>query len=186
MSKDKNKLSEEKIANIAAKVGAETAISKYEAERLKKFEDAKDSRLRNTKMLLSHYREFKAHAESAIYSAEQSEDVIDVLDLMWERNNRREQVVNSIKKSAVHTKIIMTHIDSMLEVYKSFAERSRKQSNIRQYQVVCERYIDDVQLTVEEIAEKHNIDPRTVYLDIDAGIDRLSKLIFGVDLLSKD
>lgn len=186
MSKDKSKLSEERIANIAAKVGAETAISKYEAERLKELKDTRDYRLRNTKMLLSHYREFKAHAESAIYSAEQSEDVIDVLDLMWERNHRREQVVNSIKRSAVNTKIIMTHIESMLEVYKSFAERSRKQSNIRQYQVLYERYIDDVQLTVEEIAEKHNIDPRTVYLDIDAGIDRLSKLIFGVELLSKE
>lgn len=184
MSKDKNKLTEERIANIAAKVGAETAISKYEAERMKELSDAKDHRLRNTKLLLSHYREFKAHAESAIYSAEQSEDVLDVLDLMWERNHRSEQVVNSIKKSAVHTKIIMTHIDSMLEVYKAFAERSRKSVNIRQYQVLCERYIDDVQLTVEEIAEKHSVDPRTVYLDIDAGIDRLSKLIFGVDLLS--
>lgn len=184
MSKDKNKLSEEKVAKMAAKIGAETAISKYEAERAKEYSETKDYRLRNTKLLLTHYREFKAHAESAIYSAEQSEDVLDVLDLMWERNRRSEQVVNSIKKSAVHTKIIMTHIDSMLEVYKTFAERSRKQSNIRQYQVLCERYIDDVQLTVEEIAEKHNVDPRTVYLDIDAGVDRLSKLIFGVDLLS--
>lgn len=184
MSKDKNKLTEERITNIAAKVGAETAISKYEAERMKELSDTKDHRLRNTKLLLSHYREFKAHAESAIYSAEQSEDVLDVLDLMWERNRRSEQVVNSIKKSAVHTKIIMTHIDSMLEIYKAFAERSRKSANIRQYQVLCERYIDNVQLTVEEIAEKHSVDPRTVYLDIDAGIDRLSKLIFGVDLLS--
>ena len=38
-------------------------------------------------------------------------------------------------------------------------------------------------LTIEEIAAKKNVVPRCVYKDIDAAIERMAKLIFGVDYL---
>lgn len=60
---------EDEIIRIAAKAGAEAAIQK-EAEKKKELEKKKHSkRLRNTKLLLEHYREFKAYSANAVYNA---------------------------------------------------------------------------------------------------------------------
>lgn len=182
--KKKQPTPSEELISLAAKAGAEAALSKFEAQKEQERAKKNDRRLRNTKLLLKHYREFKAHSENAVYSATQSEDVIDVLDLMWDRNHRSDQIVNAIKKSAVHTHIIMAHVDGMLAVYKTFAEQSRKPADLRQYYVLCDRYINAEELTINEIAEKYNIEPRTVYLDLDVAVEKLAKMIFGVDLLS--
>lgn len=165
----------------AAKVGAEAAIATLEKERSKEAHRKRDKRLKNTKLLLANYRNFKEYSINAIYSAEQSEDIVDILALMWDPNNKSEQIVESIKKSAIRTKIVMVHIDSMLRTYRELCEHSKNPNDLRKYKVLYERYISDEQYTIDEIAENHNIEPRTVYLDINGAVNSMATLIFGVD-----
>ena len=182
MSENQN-LTQEEIIRQAAKAGAEAALATLEKERQKESRNRRDKRLKNTKLLLSNYRNFKEYSINAIYAAEQAEDIIDLLDLMWDPNNRSEQIVESIKKSAVRTKIIMTHIEGMLNTYRDICEKSKNPTDMRKYEVLYDRYISDEQYTINEIAEKHNIEPRTVYLDIDAAVNVMAVLIFGVDCI---
>ena len=100
---------------------------------------------------------------------------------MWDPNNKSEQIVESIKKSAIRTKIVMVHIDSMLRTYRELCEHSKNPNDLRKYKVLYERYISDEQYTIDEIAENHNIEPRTVYLDINGAVNSMATLIFGVD-----
>lgn len=173
---------EEEIIRIAAKAGAEAAMEK-EAEKKKEIEKKKQSkRLRNTKLLLEHYREFKAYSANAVYDSETSPHAIDILEALWIRDdNRREIVIESIKRSAVRTMVIVSHIDTMLEVYNSLVEKSGDVLEKRRSRIITARYISDEQRTIDEIAQAENIEPRTVYLDIEAAINKLSTLFFGID-----
>lgn len=182
MSEEKDYMQEELI-KAAAKAGAEAALIAFEKEKQKERRNRIDKRLKNTKLLLSNYRNFKEYSINAIYSAEQAEDIIDILDLMWDPNNRSAQVVESIKKSAIRTKIIMTHIEGMLNTYREICEKSRNPTDMRKYQVLYERYISDEQYTIDDIAKIHSIEPRTVYLDLDSAINVMAVLIFGVDCI---
>ena len=52
---------------------------------------------------------------------------------------------------------------------------------MRRYRVIMAMYIDDDKMTAQDIAEKENIEGRTVYKDITNAIKPLSALIFGID-----
>lgn len=174
------------LVKLAAKAGAESALEKIRCEKEKEQKRREDKRKRNTKLLLQHYREFKEYARNAIYSAEQSEDVVDILDLMWSRNNRGEQIVESIKKSAIRTKIIMTHIDGMLGVYETLSNGSGNKVEQRRYKALYDYYIAEERKSIEDIAGENFIDARQVYYDLDFAVDKMGKLIFGIDgLLDK-
>lgn len=173
----------EDVIKVAAKAGADAAIAHIEEKQRKEAKEKHDTRLRNTKLLLKNYRSFKEHSIKAVYSAQQAEDVEDILSLMWDPNNRGKQIVESIKASAVRTKIIMSHIDSMLNTYKQICESSKNSTDQRRYNVLYDRYISDEIITIDEIAKRYSIDPRTVYLDIDTGTDVMAALIFGVDFI---
>ena len=180
---DNQNYTQEELIKAAAKAGAEAALATLEKERQKESRNRRDKRLKNTKLLLSNYRNFKEYSINAIYAAEQAEDIIEILDLMWDPNNRSEQIVESIKKSAVRTKIIMTHIEGMLNTYREICEKSKNPTDMRKYKVLYDRFISDEPHTIDEIAQKHSIEPRTVYLDIDAAVNVMAVLIFGVDCI---
>ena len=182
MSREKM-LPQEEIIRIAAKAGADAALAKMEQQRKAEDKQWSDRRFRNTKLLLSNYRDFKEYSVNAIYEAEQSEEVVDIMELMWDPQNRAEQIVESIKRSAIRTKIIMTHIEGMLSSYSFITSNTKNPAEKRRYEVLCDRYIAEEQITIEEIAIKYSIEPRTVYMDIEAAIERMSRLIFGIDYI---
>lgn len=167
---------------VAAKKGAESGIKAYKAEIEKNNKSRNDRRLKNTKMLLSHYRDFKSYAVNAIYNAQESDSAIDILDLMWDPYNRADLVVESIKASAIKTNIIIDHINEMLRVYESLCSKGNEAEQ-RRYNILYDRYISDDIYSIDEIADKYYIDRRTVYKDIDYSINRMAKLIFGIDFI---
>jgi len=171
------------IVQKAAEAGAKSVIAALEKERQKGVAEFQDKRFRNAKLLLQHYREFKAHAAEAIYNAEQAKDTIDFLDMMWDPLNRSDQVVESIKKSAVRTKIMVTHVRTMLRLYEKIAQSSSNPIDLRRYEVLYDRYIAPDELSVEDIAAKHHVDVRTVYSDLKDATQRMAKMLFGVDFL---
>lgn len=175
-----SELSQAEIIELAAK----TAIDCYKKEQSNRAKQLNDRRLRNTKLLLSNYRSFKSHSASAVYTAEQAEEAIDILDLMWDPNNRNASVVESIKASCVKTVIIVNHIDTMIEAYRKLCYNSHNVIEKRRFDMLYDKYINEPELSNYELAEKYSVDERTVYNDLNFAINRVAKLIFGVDIIS--
>lgn len=95
-----------------------------------------DRRLRNTKLLLKNYRAFKKHCTGAVYTDEtgehdgkKEETALELLDMMLQRDNVA--VVEAIRTSCRRTKIIIRHIDAMLDLYKIYCEKSTDMSKNR-------------------------------------------------------
>lgn len=178
-------MNEKEIIELAVAEGVKAADKRFEALKRKFASDNKDKRLHNTKLLICNYRMFKAHAEKSVYSATECEDsVFDILAMMSDGDfSKAETTVKSIKNSAARTAIMVNHITAMVETYEIWCQRSGKSENERRCRVLKALYIDDNPHTPDEIAEKENIDKRTVYRDIDAATKMLSALIFGIESL---
>ena len=170
------------ICDRAAVVGAREALKIFEQERNKEYSDRVDRRLRNTKLLLRNYHVLKEHAENSVFGRTQMEEsAIDILESMMSMYNN-EIIIESIKRSATRTAIIVSHIEVMLGLYHSYCEHtSSYEIDLRRYEVIWDMYIADQTLSAKEIAEKQNISIRNVYEDIKVATQRLSALIFGVD-----
>ena len=48
------------------------------------------------------------------------------------------------------------------------------------------RYIDDEARSIQSLAKEYFIDERTVYFDLDIAIDKMSKLLFGIETIRND
>ncbi len=178
-------MNEKEVIELAVAEGVKAADKRFEALKKKFVSESKDKRLHNTKLLIRNYRMFKAHAEKSVYSAAECEDsVFDILAMMSDNDfSKAETTVKSIKNSAARTAIMVNHITAMVETYEIWCQKSGKPENERRCRVLKALYVDDNPPTPDEIAEKENIDKRTVYRDINAATEMLSALIFGVESL---
>lgn len=166
----------------AAAIGAKAALKIFEQERKKEQGKRADRRLRNTKLLLRNYHMLKEHAENSVFGRTQMEEsAIDILESMMSVYDN-EVIIESIKRSATRTAIIVSHIEVMFGLYHSYCEHtSSREIDLRRYEVAWDMYMADKTLSAKEIAEKQNISTRNVYEDIKVATERLSALIFGVD-----
>lgn len=145
-----------------------------------------DRRLHNTKLLLKNYRMFKKHCTGAVYTDEtgdhdgkEEETALELLDMMLQRDHS--VVVDSIRRSCKRTKIMVQHMDNMLDLYRVHCEQSGNDASQRGYRIIRGLYLDDVPRTVEQIAEQEHISTRQVSRDRDAAIEQISMLMFGID-----
>lgn len=148
-----------------------------------------DKRLRNTKLLLRNYRMLKSHIAEAVYDATREREVLTEGESLYDVMNAfggERQYIESIRKSVRRTRLIMTHVDSMLEVYRAYCEQSKKQEAARHYRVLYALYLADDAKTPQDIADAEHIETRTVYRDIDAAAEILTPLFFGVDGIKTD
>lgn len=178
-------LTPEQLKNIyekAAKIGAKEAVKAYEQERKKEQGKRADRRLRNTKLLLRNYHMLKEHAENSVFGRTQmGESALDILESMMNMYDN-EVIIESIKRSATRTAIIVSHIETMFELYEAYCEKSQnKDINRRRYEVVWDKYMAEPVLSVKEIADKQNMSKENVYSDLKVAEERLTALIFGVD-----
>lgn len=165
-------------------IGVKSAMDYLMEEKEKARKSRYDRRLHNTRLLLKNYRSFKKHAEGAIFNARQvKERAIDILDGLDDAMLANETYVEGIKKSQQRTIVILHHIDEMLVFYRISCEQSGKPEEMRRYRTIMAMYIDDNKMTAQQIAEKENVEARTVYKDITAAIKPISALIFGIDSL---
>lgn len=168
----------------AAKIGAATALEKLEEEKKKMHKEASDRRLHNTKLLLRNYRMLKDNSENSIFGRSQiGESAADILCSMMNLYDD-EVIVDAIKRSATRTAIMVSHIDNMIELYKTYCEKSSNELDKRRYEVIYDMYIAENTLSVKQIAKRQNMSRESVYTDLKIAIERLSALLFGVDGLS--
>ena len=170
------------IYENAAAIGAKEALKMFEQERKKEHGKRADRRLRNTKLLLRNYHMMKEYAENSVFGRTQMEEsAIDILESMMSMYDN-EVIIESIKRSATRTAVIVSHIETMFELYEAYCGNStNREIEMRRYEVVWDMYMADNTLSAKEIANKQNISTRNVYEDIKVATERLSALIFGVD-----
>lgn len=165
----------------AAEIGAKAGIDKYKDELKSSTKKRIDKRLHNTKLLLRNYRMLQIHAEKSVFGREQMEEsAADILESMMSSYNDA-IVVDSIKNSATRTAIIVTHVNTMLEMYKVCCERSSNELDERRYDVIHGLYVSEPKVTRKQLMEKWNVSQDTTYADEKIAIERLSALLFGVD-----
>lgn len=142
-----------------------------------------DKKLHKTKLLLEHYRELWVHSESAIFEASQcEEDVYDVLSLLTQGSGEK-LYIESIKRNAVRTRLMLEHVKKALDDYEIFCKRSKKDEEMRRFRTIMRLYIEEEPWEYQEIAEEEMVDVSTVYKDVKAAVKRLAPRIFGVDVL---
>ena len=170
------------LINNAAKVAVKEAILTYEGQREKEQKNRSNRKLRNTKLLLRNYRMLKEHAENSVFTRIQmDESAFDILESMMMLRDD-EVIVDSIKRSATRTAIMVSHVDAMLNLFKIYCESSSNSDiEVRRYEVLKDKYMEYPQLSVKEIAEKHNMSKENVYADLKYSEEKITALIFGVD-----
>lgn len=167
-----------------AEVGAKAAVRAVERERTKMQQQQYDWKYHNTKLLIRNYRRLNEYFRNAVFELEEAEEIDDtfedVMRMMQNRLTSEEVFVESIKQNFLRTKIIMTHVNKMLEVYHIMCERSKRADDLRHWRVLNGLYIAEDYTTADEISRIEHIDKRTVYKDIDVCIADLTALMFGV------
>ena len=176
-------------AAAGAEVGAAAAVKAVERERAKFKKQQYDKRFHNTKLLLRHYRALNEHYHNAVFDVQTAEasdeDFSDIMQAMNSTIADEELYVESIKQSCIRTKVIMAHVNKMLDIYQIMCERSHRPDDKRHWRVLEALYIAGAGTTAGAIAEKEHIDKRTVYKDIDVCIADLTTLLFGIGGLEK-
>lgn len=165
------------------KWGVEAALEFLEKKQEKEKKSRSDRRLRNTKLLLKNYDLLKAHCQSSIYTVQQAgltERPIDILDDIDRLD--KEMYIESIKRSATRTYIIITHIDEMVRIYQAYCETSPRDEDRRRFRVMRAAYFDHVRMDI--ICEQEHIERSTYFRDTNEILEKLSALIFGIDGLS--
>ena len=177
----------EELTKAAAQIAADITIKTIEEQRQADAKAIKDRRIHNTKLLLRKYRLFNEHIGSATFKESQINlaMAIDFSQEMYDPGNRADQVVNGILNSTKKTKIILSHINSMLRVYEIYCNDSNSDQMLRRYDSLFGKYIADERVSYEDLAEKWNVDIRTIRRDIHAAENDFSVLLFGVDWLHR-
>ena len=178
-----NKTPSVKIDKETLKTLADHVIDRLRTEEISFAKSRYDKRRANVKLLLREYGALVDHCRSAIYDIEDIENedsLATILDLM--SGNRIENFrIESIKKSAIRTRIIIEHINEMVDLYRIYCEKSPKSEDVRRYRVIYFAYLADDTMSIDEIADMESTDKRTIYRDIDIAAERLTALIFGID-----
>jgi len=178
----KKKRTYEKIDGETIKEITQVVVDVLREEESKAVKERHDRKRANMKILLRNYRSLVDHCESAIYEASQADEdegLSEILEMMGDRSGGFR--IESIRESAVRTRLIIDHIKEMIEHYKIFCERSPRSEDMRRFRIIQLMYIGGEYRTPEEIADSENIDRSTVYRDIDAAVERLTALMFGID-----
>lgn len=165
------------VVEIAAKAATDRAIEIHKQMHLEDEKQARDKRLRNTKLLLKNYREFKTYVEKVEKKVTKKEGFTDsttITDLLV----YGEDIVKSIKVSTQRTIVMVQYIDQSLAAFKYICENDPYHDSIRQFEVLHLRYVKGKK--IEDIAEEFRINERSVYKAIDSASERLSVILFGV------
>lgn len=171
-----NGKSNEELMDHIIKIASETAIDYYKQREKEQKKKRVDRRLRNTRLLLANYKNFKIHCEENFVEIDHLLDPDD-----FEFLDYGDLVIESIVKSKQRTIAMVAYLDRMLDVYKAVAETANRKEEIRRYDTILKYYILDPTLNFEEIANVQKVSVKTVKRDLENAIKSLSALIFGVD-----
>ena len=159
--------------------GVKRAIEAIEAEKQLSNKIKYDNRIRNTKLLLKNYRNFKRHINTALYTEEQldTEETSEILDKLGiDVYEYDKTIVESILKSKKRTEIIIEHIDTILAAY-SLRANSRNDVELKRRSDVIEKlYIKGEKMN--QIADEVHASISTIKRDKNRAINEIAILMF--------
>lgn len=174
----------ELLIELVAKAAAEEAIAQYEKAKENEKKMRHKRKLHNTRLILKNYHLLKIHNDSSIAELADivDDEAFDLISAMLNKPDAEEIKINSIKQSVARTRIILDHIDTMLNAYMKRCMKSNREMERRRWDVIYFLYLDDERsMSIEEIATEMKLDARTIYRDLDMALDDLSSLLFGID-----
>ncbi|MCH3962975.1 MAG: hypothetical protein LKE46_01755 [Clostridium sp.] len=169
----------------AVKIGVREGIKYIKEQEYYKTKRRYDRRLRNTRLLLKHYRDLKVHNGLADSSINRIHDknAIDVLDEI-DPIDDEEQYAQALTRTKIRTSIIIGHINKAMKYYEAICKNDGNVKE-RRFNIIKYIYIDPVEdnipPTYEETSEHFNLNVRTVGRDVRSAIEDLSILFFGID-----
>ena len=160
----------------------ETAFEKYLREKKQSEEESRDKRLHNTELLLKKYRGLKEYSDDAVFDATQvkgDQHLQEILDLMSHGESSHSISVRSMRERVAQVRIILHHVDKMLNFYEFQCKKGSKDEE-HKWETVYLLYLSDEEKTIQEIAEVFEVDMSTAYRYRRTAINDLSTLFFGV------
>ena len=185
---DKIRAAIEVGVQIGAAVGAEAAATAdakgTERERKRLQRQQIDKRYHDTKLLIRKYRQLNEYYQNAVYDEEAAEEVDeDFEEIMCSFGvsfQDKKITADSIKRNYLVTRVVMTHVNKMLDVFHTMCERSNKVSDKRRWRILHDLHLAEIPVTAEELAQQENISKRAVYDIVDRCIPDLTILFFGI------
>ena len=140
----------------------------------------------NAKKLLKNYSKFVNHHEIAQFTAGTliDKDLIDTLNYKMQDGAIDDVYIKSLIQTKERTAIMLNHINRVLDFYEYTAIKENSVKGQRLSKVVRMTYIEN--MTAEQISDKLNIERRTVFRDLNAALEDLGPLLFGVDAVKID
>ena len=125
-------------------------------------DDEYDARYHDVNLLMKNYRKLKAHYSHV------SPEALEV---------------SSICSMRRKTGLMMSHVDKMLKAYEAMCRDAVNSEETRRWEALYLRYIDDQRMSIDDIADKLNIDKRTFYRDINRAMEDMAVLLFGIEAI---
>ncbi len=173
------------ITELSSEKAAKVALERIEQERERDRKETADRRLRNIKLLLKNYKLLRSHAENAVYDGQldaELEDSLEFLEELMMPGKYGTLTVQSIKRSAKRTEIMVSHTETMLTEYQKFCYRRGREVDLRRWRVIEGLYITEPPKSRQEIAtEEFHGEETAIDKDVTAACKIISVLIFGMD-----
>ena len=167
------------LYEIAARAGVEA----YKEEHARAENERTSRILNNAKKLVTNYRRFKDMCDNSVYDKDTSADMElkDVIELMSGSFRNQDLTIMSIKEKVSRTRMIMEHVDTMLEVFRKHCEMSPDPEEMRRYRIIKNLYLTEEPKKPADVAEEESVTVSTVYRDVDKACKKLAVLFFGID-----
>lgn len=153
---------------------AEAVLKEHQKQENKIKMSSKDWRLRNTQILLKNYLILEKHCEGIVEDLEEYEDIIF---------DPEELNLKALMKYKAKTKKMLDYFNSTWGSYQSFCKNQGEAAR-RRCDVLYQLYISPKNLKKIDVAEKYNMDERTIRRDEKKAVEELSIFLFGIDSLS--
>lgn len=176
-------------AAAAAEAAATAAAKVAERERKRLQRQQADKRYHDTKLLIRKYRQLNEYYQNAVFDAygaeETDEDFEEIMRSFGVNFKDKNITADSIKRNYLVTRVVMAHVNRMLDVFQTMCERSNRPSDKRRWKILHSLYIAETPITAEELAQQENISKRAVYDIVDRCVPDLTILFFGISGLDE-
>lgn len=149
-------------------------LHKQEKFRLEMERKSKKNMVKNTEVLITHFRKCKEMVREVDLDKFEDEGTFLSSD---------ELTLETLEKYRYKTYKMVRHIENMLAAY-DFDTKQGSPEYRRRFLIIQRRYIADERLSVAEIMELMNISQPTVYNDTKKAMQDMAAFIFGYEAIT--
>ncbi len=181
------RLTEEELKAICEEA-VDKGVGKYISEQNKAESKKRRSLLYNTKKLLENYTKLKDYIENAVSTLEETAEIdasqVNIEVLMGFRLMDSDKKLGSQIRGINAVKMMIAHIDRMLEVYKMDCMNSASEVKKRRWAIIEMMYLDrKKKKNTREIADFYQMELSGIQKEAKMARSDLTILFFGLDAM---